>query len=84
MKTYGFKLKSRVPADGGKPKVCPRCDHWFSAQPYQRVCDGCRTNEIKTKIASKARPHPMTPGCINNAEKAQVTRSKNGVISESR
>jgi len=54
-----------VPADGGTPKVCRKCKLWFSQQPRERVCDGCRPNYVKArKTASQA---------AVNAVNAQVT-----------
>lgn len=41
-RNYGQHRKRELPADGGKAKVCPRCDLWFSAKPRERICAGCR------------------------------------------
>jgi len=55
-KTHGYSRKRDLPADGGRPKVCPKCDHWFSQQPRERICAGCRPAWRKTLVAVRVGP----------------------------
>lgn len=66
--TYGFARKRDVPVRGGRPKVCPKCEHWFSAQPRFRVCPGCRRNDKLTLTA--------THGGQVKGESSQVTAAR--------
>lgn len=50
MKTYGYDRKTKVPAnDNTKPKLCPKCEAWFSALPRARVCDGCQPRWVMAR-----------------------------------
>jgi hypothetical protein len=51
MLAYGHARKGDLPADGGKPKVCPKCDLWFSALPRMRVCLPCKRPSERARQA---------------------------------
>lgn len=53
MKAYGHERSRLVPADGGRPKVCPKCDKWFSQRPRERVCTGCRPRQVAARVMAR-------------------------------
>lgn len=54
--TYGFARKRDVPNDGGRPKVCPKCQSWFSVKSRERICAGCRPAYQQARMAVRVGP----------------------------
>jgi hypothetical protein len=76
--TYGYKTKRGLPARPGNAKVCTRCDRWFLAAPFERVCFGCLRPAERTLRALKRPAEVITPATPKRRENAQV----NGTRSE--
>lgn len=61
-RTHSFTRKRDVLADGGKPKVCPKCELWFSQQPRERICAGCRPRSRQTlRITRRQQVNAVNP-----------------------
>ena len=81
--THGHARKRDLPADGGKAKVCPKCQLWFSQQPRERVCTGCRPNWQAAHMAlrrAESQGDPAIPGDLVKLENAQVAGTRSDVL----